>query len=73
MPLVAAVPGDAEDGRQAVNHTVSAQDVGGADLGVVDKQLEDRRRLPIGCRAIGRGGSWRGGHLSVPHVEAQLE
>lgn len=28
-----------------MNDTVTGQNVGGVDLGVVDKQLKDRRRL----------------------------
>lgn len=43
MFLVAAVPDDAEDGRQAVNDSLSGQNVGGVDLGIVDKQLENRK------------------------------
>lgn len=49
MLLVTAVPDDAEDRRNAVNHTISTQDVGGVDMGIVDKQLEDRQLLLIGC------------------------
>lgn len=74
MFLVAAVPDDAEDGRQAVNDTLSSQNVGGVDLGVVDKELEDRKWLPIDGWVIGWQwvGLGRGRNLSVSQVEAQL-
>lgn len=38
-----------------MNDTISGQNVGGVDLGVVNKQLEDRRRLLIDWWVIG----WR--------------
>lgn len=36
-----------------MNDTISGQNVGGVDLCVVDKQLEDKRRLVIDWWVIG--------------------